>query len=268
MPKKDTGTSQWNDKMKKWTGTTNSIFTKYKRYCLDYDDKDKRRIFIDRGSKVLMIAHVDTVVRARLDKPKKGRLRGSGFDDRLGCLIAFDLSKELGCDLLLTDNEESGNSTAQYHECRDYNWVVEFDRAGNDVVTYDLDNKTFVTDIENNGWKVGIGAFSDICFLETKACCLNVGIGYEHAHSTDSYAVVSTIEKQIEKFKYFFAAHRKTEYIVDNLNAQRMTEPFFYNKYNGEDDNYCELCGYEPGTKVHGMIICRDCFEYIMYQHI
>ncbi|HDY67366.1 MAG TPA: hypothetical protein ENH85_06230 [Candidatus Scalindua sp.] len=139
-----------------------------------------RRIFIDRGSDVLFMAHIDTNCAPELKKHAGNRLWAAGLDDRLGCALASHLAECWGVDLLLCDFEEEAKSSGQYHELKDYNWIAEFDRNGGDVVTYDLDNDEFLENL-NRYFKVGWGTFSDLCMLNTTACCVNIGIGYKHA---------------------------------------------------------------------------------------
>ena len=210
--------------IKFWFNHIDLIFANLKNHSLDYDDKDKRRIFVDRKSDLLFVAHLDTVQEPKISELQKTDngtiLKGAGFDDRLGCYAAYRLSKQLNADLLLTDNEEKGQSTAQHHICKPYNWVAEFDRAGDDVVTYDCGSKKFIKAIKKH-WKEGWGSFSDICQLKTKACCLNVGIGYEQAHSENSTVNLDVYIGQIEKFKLFCEHNRNKKFVRRNKPKQR-----------------------------------------------
>jgi len=117
------------------------------------------------------------------------------------------LSERLDVDLLLTDHEESCDSTAQYHTLKNYNWIAEFDREGEDVVTYNLDSKKFLTAL-GDFWSIGIGAFSDICSMQTDVCCVNIGIGHQLSHSKDSYVCIKTLRKQIERFLIFYDTYK------------------------------------------------------------
>jgi hypothetical protein len=247
-----------------WFKDTDSMFTSFDKYVLDKDDATKRRVFIDNGGSVLFVAHLDTVQTPMIKKYKKDRIWAQGLDDRLGACIAYKLSTMLGADLLLTDNEESGQSTATYHEMDTrYNWVVEFDRAGDDVVTYDLHNKQFHDDLDDI-WAVGDGIFSDICFLDTPVCCFNLGIGYELSHSKDSWADLTIMNAQIAKFIDFYQEHKDTEYVFDGLpNGSYYNQINKYDKYSIDADWICEICGYEYGDDCHGHCICKDCFEYM-----
>ena len=241
---------------KYWLQPKKSILKDLVENVLSKDQEGMRRVFIDRGSKILFVAHLDTVLMPKFVKRTKNRIYATGLDDRLGCKIAFELSKELGADLLLTDHEEKCASTARYHECKEYNWIAEFDRAGDDVVTYNLDNDEFRKQLKEF-WRIGVGSFSDISCLKTDACCVNIGIGYEKAHDKDSYVNLKVMQKQIAKFKMFFEQNKNISYKHD--------------KPEWECDSYwfedlCELCGLQQGEYVYGRVICEYCFHELLRQ--
>lgn len=244
-----------------WFQHEDEIFKAFKNSTLDYDKKHKRRVFLDNGGQVLLVAHLDTVLPPKIKRFKSGCLYAQGLDDRLGCIIAYKLSQLLGADLLLTDNEESGESTALYHNTEyRYNWIAEFDRGGTDVVTYDIDSPEWLVML-GNYWKVGLGSFSDIAFLETDVCCLNMGIGYHLDHSASSYAIAEETNNQIAKFIRFYEANKNTRFEYDFG-----IETYNRNTYNrnlkfSEYDWACDFCGNNYDTEeVFGFNICQDCF--------
>lgn len=216
---------------------------------------NSRRIFIDNGSDVLFVAHIDTVLLPKIKKQKPKRIHATGLDDRLGCLLAFNLGIELGADILLTDDEEKCRSTAEYHVCKNYNWVVEFDRMGDDVVTYGNESYEFQHALIEY-WNIGYGSYSDITDLPTLACCFNLGIGYQHAHSKDSYVDLKVLEIQIEKFRLFYEKYKTTKFIAD---------PESSNTYTNTYDEQCDVCnGNEQVEIVHGYMICYSCFNQVI----
>lgn len=249
-----------------WFQSTDNIFNSFSRHVLDADDKDKRRIFIDNGSQVLFVAHLDTVLPPKIIKKKEDRVWAQGLDDRLGALIAYRLSKKLGADLLLTDNEEVCASTARYHELKDdYNWIVEFDRAGIDVVTYDIDSPEFLGALYES-FPIGFGSYSDICSLEyPPCCCFNLGIGYHHAHSKDSYVELAETNLNIELFVAFFKDNIDVLYEYDGYMNSSV---FDYSDYygNSHNDSHCEFCNDKHGIDCHGYIVCKHCFESMVNQ--
>jgi len=240
------------------------MFSHFKSAVLDYDDPYKRRVFIDNGGSVLLVAHLDTVQKPKIVEYKKDRIYARGLDDRLGAYIGYKLSTMLHCDLLLCDNEESGRSTAQYHDLnKRYNWICELDRAGDDVVTYDIDSRKFLDDLDDE-WALGWGSFSDICSLDTDVCCFNLGIGYEKAHSKDSYAVLSVMNHQIKTFIKWYEEHKDTRY---DFFGDAKTISGYGGYYNRSDsyDWLCEICGLDYGEDVFDKCICERCFR-TMYQ--
>ena len=256
------------EQLKYWLSPIEQIFADLDGFVLDPDDKDKRRIFIDNNADVLFVAHLDTVQPPQFKYKTQKRIYASGLDDRLGAMIAFNLAEELGADLLLTDHEEAMKSTAQFHHCKDYNWIAEFDRAGNDVVTYDLDCVGFRNALKAY-WQIGFGAFSDICQLKTSACCVNIGIGYQLAHSIDSYVDINVVKSQVAEFKIFFAEHKDVKYERDFSAIQwyRKRGSYTYSSINGLDEEVCDICGEYGAEKIHGYWVCADCLTAMIEQY-
>lgn len=177
-------------------------------------------VWVDRQAPVLAVAHLDTVFPAHEDT--FGVVRGSRrlgvvcphLDDRLGVHIILDILPALGIavDVLLTDGEEHGRSTAAYFAPpREYNWIVEFDRAGSDVVLYQYDDRPTRKLLKPHFPRVGHGSFSDISSLEHLGVkALNVGCGYEGAHTSWCHADLHTTAKQLRRFAQFYAKHAGT----------------------------------------------------------
>jgi len=247
--------------LKWWLSPKAVIFEHFNDFILG-DTLEKHRVFIDNGADILFVAHLDTVIPAKFirnRKTKSGKLErvyARGLDDRLGCAIAYDLSEKLGADLLLTDYEEICKSTAQYHNLKDYNWIVEFDREGDDVVTYGLDSIEFRTALSSY-WKIGIGSFSDIVSLDTNICCMNLGIGHRYSHSKDSYVCIKTLRKQVAAFISFYDEYKNVKFVQD------FKMPNLYDTYGVK---LCDFCGHWLGDEIYGYTICESCFEFMIEQ--
>ena len=254
------------NKLEYWFQHIDKIFKEFRQYSFDYKDKQRRRIFIDNNSKVLFVAHLDTVKSPLIYKQTKDRIFGRGFDDRIGCWIAYKLSKELNADLLLCDNEEKAKSTAVYHDCKDYNWIAEFDRAGTDVVTYDLDSDEFRNALQKYFF-IDFGSFSDICSLSTTACCVNIGIGHNDAHSKCAYVDVNKMNKQINTFRDFYKEHKDIAFEQDFRNEViYMPQYDSYDRMFGDVIRYCDFCGC-PGKPIYGYVICEECFNQLVLEY-
>ena len=131
------------------------------------------------------------------------------LDDRLGiytiCSLLPTLIGPYTYDVLITEGEESGASTAAAFtppDGKQYNWVVEFDRRGTDVVLYQYEgNKDMVAALKAAGYKIGVGTFTDISKLEfLGTTCVNIGVGYNNEHSIMSVMFVSDYLLQITRF--------------------------------------------------------------------
>lgn len=198
-----------------WFLPKNTLFRMFNEYRLG-KAKKHRRLFFDNGNKVLLVAHIDTVLEPKIHNISKRTVHAQGLDDRLGCAIGHWIMKYLPVDLLLCDYEESGASTAQYHEIKDsYNFIIELDRAGKDFVDYDgLAEQDMINDIEvSSDMNIGWGSFSDICFMDTKKIgAVNWGIGYRLAHSNTSYAAKKDIHLQIKRLWEFIETFQDRPY--------------------------------------------------------
>ncbi len=170
--------------------------------------------YLDRGSSVLSVAHTDFVLWNE-PKAKRGRITAPQLDDRAGCAIACDILPAMGidCDILLTVDEEIGKSSAQWSQGiirDDYNWMVEFDRAGCDVVTYQYSDQ-YWEDSLNEFASLGWGSFSDICELEHLGVCgVNWGTGYHRQHTKECYLNVAECHHMLELFRSFYGVYKKT----------------------------------------------------------
>lgn len=177
------------------------------------DTPDGPMIHIDRGGDTLAVAHLDWVKWAKPRfSQKKGRIYCPQLDDRLGVWVILDLLPTLGVysDILLTDSEECGRSTAKdFTTTKQYNWMYQFDRRGTDTVLYDYDSKENRNRLEESGLTTGYGSFSDICRLDHLGISgWNVGTGYHHEHSHACYGELADTISQAIKFSGFWEKHK------------------------------------------------------------
>lgn len=185
-----------------------------------FNGPDGKYWYLDRGSKVLGVGHLDTVQQKDrfiylVDKNGQESIHCPKLDDRLGVWVLVDhLFNELHYDILLTENEEMGRSTADYFKKhRYYNWVFEFDRKGEDVVMYQYESPRTKKELEKHGFVVGSGSYSDISTLERlEVKCFNFGVGYHNPHSLDAFAKTSELLSMIGKFKGFFNANKNKKF--------------------------------------------------------
>lgn len=263
-----------------------------KRFCLSdmesfqsfgdvFNTPDGMFIYKNNDSPVLAVAHLDTVLELRHfyvnTISKDDYIFNAQLDDRLGAYIICDLLPSLGLkhDLLLTEGEEIGRSTAYHFQpSKQYNWAFSFDRKGEDVVTYQYDDKSWVKTIEQSGFKMGNGSFSDIAFLDDLGVkCMNIGTGYHGEHSDLCYARMSELKRQINRFIGFYNTNKDTRfphveskgyYKARNTRVEsRFGDAWDDGDYT--DDLYCKMCGLRIGRHqiTDNFWVCDTCFPDI-----
>lgn len=161
--------------------------------------------FIDNGGDVLAVAHCDSVRCGSRHYQRRGNLvYSTALDDRIGVHIILDILPAMGVnvDVLLTDDEEIGQSTAQLFKAnKQYNWMFQFDRRGTDAVVYHYaEMEPFVS----KHFDLGQGTFSDICWLDLDCGGVNIGTGYYNEHTLDSFADLAETKRQICAFQRFY----------------------------------------------------------------
>lgn len=176
---------------------------------------DNFYFYKDNGSKILAVAHLDTVGNydqreARFVDTEGGEVVFSrALDDRLGAYIILDMLPKLGVsvDVLLTVGEESGQSTAAFFDTpagKDYHWMIEFDRGGTDVVMYQYEDADTKALVEDTGARVGEGIFSDISYLDhLEIKGFNWGVGYRDYHGPRAHAFLEDTFKMVRYFLRF-----------------------------------------------------------------
>ena len=170
----------------------------------------------DNGSDVLAVAHLDTVSPHRerkaqfLDTAGGTVVYSRALDDRQGAYTILELLPKLGItyDWLLTTGEESGQSTAQFFQTeKPYNYMIEFDRGGTDVVMYQYDDMTTRGLVRDCGAKPAQGIFSDISYMEHLGVKgFNWGVGYRDYHYPRSHA---WLDDYFEMLAYYLKFHQQ-----------------------------------------------------------
>lgn len=175
---------------------------------------------LDRGSDILAVAHLDTVMPHHrrtanfLDTAAGPVVYSGALDDRLGAYTILELLPALGVnvDVLLTTAEESCDSTAQFfHSEKDYNWMIEFDRGGSDVVMYQYEDRHCMDLVRESGARPAGGIFSDIAYLDHLGIKgFNWGVGYQDYHGPRSHAYLEDYWTMIGHYLKFHDANAGT----------------------------------------------------------
>lgn len=180
-------------------------------------DRSQDYIYVDNGSNVLGVAHLDTVLYT--DNFSFIYLAGiptifnTCLDDRLGVYtLLFHLPVNYGVkvDWLLTTDEESMDSTAALFETsKKYNWMFSLDRREDDCVLYDYEDDKISSILESYKWKIGIGSYSDICdLIHLGITGINFGIGYEDNHTKLSRFEIRTYQHDLSRFLKFYQDYK------------------------------------------------------------
>ena len=181
-------------------------------------------IFQDNGADILGVGHIDTVTdfatKTDADRILAMNLArhnqcGPQLDDRLGVWALLSVLPEyMNYDILLTDDEEHGMSTAaEFYPAKEYNWLFELDRRGEDVVLYQYGSKKWNRALDTAGFKRGHGSFSDIGYLDHLGVqAVNIGVGYHNEHTLKCDWDMDETRRQLNKLLDFYKANHKRKY--------------------------------------------------------
>lgn len=172
--------------------------------------------FKDNNANILGVAHLDSVCQPNKLIHEDNFVYHPCLDDRLGAYLLLEvLSKYAKFDILLTEGEEIGCSTAAYfNPKKEYNWIFSFDRKGTDVVLYQYHDLPTQTLLESFGFQVSQGIFSDIAFMDHLGCKgINFGVGYHDYHSENAYADLNETRENCLKFIEFYKANKEVHLI-------------------------------------------------------
>jgi hypothetical protein len=252
--------------------------------------KNGTTVYIDRGSKVLGVAHRDTVhTKHEKFKAVKNYVMTPRLDDRLGVYLLVDYFlnvEHLKFDVLLTEGEETGRSTAATFDApKDYNWIFSFDRRGTDVVMYQYETDKLCTLLEKFGFIVGIGSFSDIGVLDHLGVSgFNFGTGYQNEHTDKCFVDLYDTQHMAGKFVNFFNQNKNTKLPYEPVKSNYWFSGYAGNRKGGystwtvwhsgrkhtqtylnEILTWCKICShyvkeYEYSYKE---AMCFDCMKWV-----
>lgn len=219
------------------------------------DTPDGPLVWVRRGAPVLGCVHLDFVDVAHkwgYDK-KRQRVYTPRLDDRAGVFILLDVLPSLGIhlDLLLTDSEECGRSTAKRFvgwcdsaggpgRPAGYNWLAQFDRRGKDAVCYDYRySDAWTAALKGAGFDLGIGSFSDIAALyDLGLCGVNIGVGYHGEHTTHCYGDLGEMVLNLNNFRRFYASSSGVRFPFEASMRPVYTAPAWRGWHEGDEYGY------------------------------
>lgn len=172
------------------------------KYGLEYTPtKDGGYWYKDNGSNILAVAHLDSVLpymHFDIARLKIGTMiYCTTLDDRLGAYLILDFLPSAGLkyDILLTTNEESGESTAKSFippKGKEYSWMFMFDKTGiaSTVYSYEKDGLKWMKALATAGLELEKGTYSCIKNLTFLGCKgVNLGVGYHNNHHMMAHAL-------------------------------------------------------------------------------
>lgn len=208
------------------------------RHAVPQPAPDDFYLFRDNGADILAVAHLDTIGRPHqracrfLDTEAGTVVYSRALDDRLGAYIILDMLPKLdvNVDILLTVGEESARSTARYFEApKQYNWMIEFDRGGTDVVMYQYDDDDTRKLVRDSGAQVGEGTFSDISYLDHLGIKgFNWGVGYRDYHSARAHAYLDDTLDMLDCFLQFHFMNADRFLPHDDTFVWDERDPFYW----------------------------------------
>ena len=187
-------------------------------------------IYQDNGADILGVGHIDTVDNHRSTQTEAGleahskamnlaryHQTGPQLDDRLGVWALLSvLPEHMNYDVLLTDNEEIGQSTAAEFEPpsgKSYNWIFELDRRKDGCVLYQYGSKKWNKELTKAGFRIDRGSFSDIGYLDHLGVQgVNIGIGYDHEHTLACDWDIDITREQLKKLVNFYERNKDKRY--------------------------------------------------------
>jgi ribosomal protein L37E len=187
-------------------------------------------------------------------------------DDRLGLYYIMDILPSLGVnvDVLLTTDEEVGQSSASEFlkaEDKQYNWMFMFDRHGfGNVVMYQYETQYAVKLLENVGYDVQVGTFSDISELDHMGCLgFNFGVGYVNEHSHQCRTRVSWMNVCLNMFVDFWKLNCDMYMPYVPKPTKRWNKGFSVGKIHGGTSATTDIVPLQGSSWGHGKLTDKRC---------
>jgi hypothetical protein len=208
-------------------------------------------IYQDNGADILAVGHIDTVDNHRSIQTEAGieahnktmqlakfHQTGPQLDDRLGVWALLSVLPDfMNYDILLTDNEEIGQSTASSFELpngKAYHWIFELDRRGDGCVLYQYGSKKWNKELIRAGFRIDRGSFSDIGYLDHLGVqAVNVGVGYDHEHTLACDWDINIMREQLKKLVNFYERNKDKRYAYNRSRVSPIGGRAWLGRING-----------------------------------
>ena len=168
--------------------------------------------FIDNDADILIVAHCDSVQGQNFVRTDRHKVYSPSLDNRIGVWLALSELPKRGvkADILLTDDEERGMSTASLFAAstanrKQYKWIAQFDRMGYDAACYQYMEPALSEKLRKHGYTPVNGSYTCICTMEALGVkAVNFGVGYNNYHSMNSYIWLNELYTLIDMFLGFY----------------------------------------------------------------
>ena len=194
--------------------------------CKVFGKASRTARLIPRGSPVLMVAHVNTVLESRcLAEFRGGRLYHTVLDNRLGVYLGLEVLPAMGLnvDLLPTTDEEAGCSTAALLRTRkQYNWMFSFDRTGDDVVCYQYECAPLTQILNACGFRSVPALTRALLNSITSHAAVDFGCGMFDYHGAGAYCDLAMLDRQLNPSAAFYCEYSG---VFSSTGPPRVSQP-------------------------------------------
>lgn len=224
----------------------------------------KDYIYAEGEIPIGLVAHMDTVFKKPPEEiyfdPKHNVMwspQGLGADDRAGVFAIVQLIRNgLKPHVIFTTDEERGALGAMELaklDCpfNELKYLIQLDRRGSDdCVFYDCDNPKFVDYVEEFGFSINYGSFTDISELcpAWGVAGVNLSVGYRDEHSELEILFVGQLLATVNKVKKMLLAANDApmfEYIPSTASQYPFTKDWYgwgFSAYGLPDDTNVMKC--------------------------
>lgn len=236
-----------------------SIESFFKDAKVDYRTNDY--IYIDNGSDILGVAHLDTVMNThdynRVIVDRQEYIISSELDDRLGVFTLLHMLPEMGIKtdiLLCCDEERMGSTASSFKTDKQYKWAYEFDRKLVNPVLYQYETPDLMAALKDSGYTIDNGSYSDIADLDIGVCGINFGVGYDAAHTQWCRANTSVYLECINRFAKFYRKNKDVTFLFTKPPKQKWQTEWYDGWQKSQATHLSRIRGVEGKT-----IICDVC---------
>jgi hypothetical protein len=200
-----------------------------------WTDMTARHIYINRGSSILGVAHLDSVQPYNELWVNEDYIQCATIDNRMGAWLMLYGLPALGIeiDVLLTENEEMGASTAcDFVADKEYNWAFSFDRGGDDVACYQYYDTATSALLAKHGMKAAYGSYSDVADLDLGVKCFNFGVGMYNYHAETAYVRKWELNQMLVNFESLYQANKETR--LPHTGQKRLWDEEYWGQYTSK----------------------------------